>query len=187
MIRASGSVGLTGSSPFKLQASHAAEIAALPGVRSATPIGQALDKSDWRIWPTTHRRHRLRSIRQPCRYYHSPGRKRGSGDEAIIDPQWKENRHAKVGDTVKLFERPFTIVGVYQPPGGSRIKIHLRLCRTRKVAEGRATAILVACTNPAQQDAIGALINNVSLTINLSLLATFPSFMPAVSRPLTFS
>jgi len=158
MIRASGSVGFTGSSLFKLQASHAAEIAALPGVRSATPIGQALDKSDGGFGQRLIDGIDYDQYANLAGITIREGRKLGSGDEAIIDPQWKENRHAKVGDTVKLFERPFTIVGVYQPPGGGRIKIPLATMQDQEGAEGRATAILVACTNPAQQDAIGALI-----------------------------
>src|SRR6478672_11542249 len=39
MIRSSGTIGL-GGSQFKLPASHAAELATIPGVRAATPIGQ---------------------------------------------------------------------------------------------------------------------------------------------------
>src|SRR6476620_9597714 len=158
MIRASGSVGFSGRSPFKLQASHAEEIAALPGVRSATPIGQALDKSDGGFGQRLIDGIDYDQYANLAGITIREGRKLGSGDEAIIDPQWKENRHAKVGDTVKLFERPFTIVGVYQPPGGGRIKIPLATMQDQEGAEGRATAILVACANPAQQDAIGALI-----------------------------
>src|SRR5678815_823337 len=45
MIRASGSLGL-GGSQFKLPASHATELATIPGVRAATAIGQTFDKSD---------------------------------------------------------------------------------------------------------------------------------------------
>src|SRR6185295_8106149 len=46
MIRPSGTIGLAGGSPFRLQASHAAEIARIEGVRAATAMGQALDRSD---------------------------------------------------------------------------------------------------------------------------------------------
>jgi hypothetical protein len=31
----------------------------------------------------------------------------------------------KIGDTVELFNARFSIVGVYEPPGGGRIKIPL--------------------------------------------------------------
>ena len=86
------------------------------------------------------------------------GRELQSGDEAIIDPEWKRNRNAKVGDTVKLFERPFKIVGVYEPPGGGRIKIPLKTMQDQEGTANKASAILVACDDPAQQDAVAARI-----------------------------
>ena len=86
------------------------------------------------------------------------GRKLESGDEAIVDAEWKERRNAKVGDTVALFERPFKIVGVYEPPGGGRIKIPLKTLQEQEGAANRASAILVACNDPAEQDAVAARI-----------------------------
>ena len=69
-----------------------------------------------------------------------------------------ERRKANVGDTVKLFHRPFKIVGVYEPPGGGRIKIPLKTMQEQEGAENKASAILVACVNPAQQDEVAARI-----------------------------
>ncbi len=46
MVRASGSIGFGGASPFMLPEGRAAEIASIEGVRAATPIGQSLDRSD---------------------------------------------------------------------------------------------------------------------------------------------
>jgi len=158
MIRASGTVGLTGGSPFKIQASHAAEIAALPGVRAATAIGQTLDKSDGGFGQRLIDGIDFDHYSSIAGLTMREGRKLNSGDEAIIDPQWQENRHAKIGDTVKLFERQFKIVGVYDPPGGGRIKIPLSAMQEQEGAEGRATAILVACTDPSKQQDVGALI-----------------------------
>src|SRR4029079_6938676 len=81
-----------------------------------------------------------------------------SGDEAIVDPEWKERRKAQIGDKVKLFEREFTIVGVYEPPGGGRIKIPLSTMQDQEGSDGRASAILVACADPAKQDEVAARI-----------------------------
>ncbi len=81
-----------------------------------------------------------------------------SGDEAIVDPEWKERGNAKVGDTVELFERPFRIVGVYEPPGGGRIKIPLSTMQEQEGAANRASAILIACNDPAKQDEVAASI-----------------------------
>jgi putative ABC transport system permease protein len=158
MIRGSGSIGFTGGSPFKLQASHATEIAQVPGVRAATPIGQTLDSTD------TGFGSRLIDGIDYDQYSNltgitiREGRKLMSGDEAIVDPEWKDRRHAVIGDTVQLFKRPFKIVGVYEPPGGGRIKIPLSTMQEQEGADRRATAILVACIDPAKQDEVAARI-----------------------------
>src|SRR2546421_8377824 len=46
MVRPSGALGLSGGQTFSIPISHAAEVARVPGVRAAVPIGQHLDKSD---------------------------------------------------------------------------------------------------------------------------------------------
>ena len=158
MIRASGTVSLAGGAQFRLPTSHAAELATIPGVRAATPIGQSVDKSDSGFGQRLIDGIEYDQYASLARISIREGRPLGSGDEAIIDPEWKERRKAKVGDTVKLFDRPFTIVGVYEPPGGGRIKIPLKTMQEQEGTEGRASAILVACDDPSQQDAIAARI-----------------------------
>ena len=158
MIRASGTVSLAGGSQFKLPASHAAELATIPGVRAATPLGQTFDKSDSGFGQRLLDGIEYDEYANLARITIREGRKLESGDEAIVDPEWKERRRANVGDTVELFERPFKIVGVYEPPGGGRIKIPLKTLQEQEGADNRASAILVACTDPAQQDEVAARI-----------------------------
>lgn len=157
MIRPSGSVGL-GASQFRLPVAHAAELASIPGVRAATPVGQTLDKSDSGFGQRLIDGINYDEYATLTRVTIREGRKLQSGDEAIIDPEWKERRGANVGDTVQLFERPFKIVGVYEPPGGGRIKIPLSTMQEQEGAENRASAILVACSDPAQQEEVAARI-----------------------------
>jgi putative ABC transport system permease protein len=158
MIRASGSIGLAGGSQFKLPAAHAAELATIPGVRAATPLGQTFDKSDSGFGQRLLDGIEYDDYANLARITIREGRKLESGDEAIVDPEWKERRGAKVGDTVDLFERPFKIVGVYEPPGGGRIKIPLQTMQEQEGADNRASAILIACYDPAQQDEVAARI-----------------------------
>jgi putative ABC transport system permease protein len=157
MIRASGSIGL-GSSQFKVPASHAAELAGIPGVRAATAIGQTFDKSDTGFGQRLIDGVVYDEYASIARITMREGRKLESGDEAIIDGEWQRSRKANVGDTVKLFERPFKIVGVYEPPGGGRIKIPLKTMQDQEGTENKASAILVACADPAQQDEVAARI-----------------------------
>ena len=158
MIRASGSLGVGGGSPFKLQASHATEIATIPGVRAATPIGQALDRSDSGFGSRLIDGIQYDEYANLAGITMREGRQLMSGDEAIVDPEWKERRKAKIGDTVPLFQRPFKIVGVYEPPGGGRIKIPLATMQDQEGASGRATAIFVSCVDPSKQNEVAARI-----------------------------
>lgn len=159
MIRASGSMGLGGGSQFRLPVAYAAELAQIEGVRAATPVGQTLDKSDSGFGQRLIDGINYDEYAPIARLTMREGRKlEASGDEAIIDPEWQRSRNAKVGDTVKLFERQFKIVGVYEPPGGGRIKIPLSTMQEQEGADNRASAILVACVDPAKQDEVAARI-----------------------------
>ncbi|HEX3281894.1 MAG TPA: ABC transporter permease [Pyrinomonadaceae bacterium] len=158
MIRASGSLSFSGGSPFVLPAARAHEIASIDGVRAATPIGQTLDRSDTGFGSRLIDGIEFDDYAKLTGAAIREGRKLEGGDEAIIDPVWQQQRQASVGSTVTLFERPFKIVGVYEPPGGGRIKIPLSTMQDQEGSDGRASAILVACTDPAKQDEVAGRI-----------------------------
>ncbi len=158
MIRASGTIGFGGSAPFVLPVSRADEIATLEGVRTATPLGQILDQSDAGFGTRLIDGVDFDSYAKLARLSMREGVPLSGGDQAIVDPVWQQQRDAKVGSTVELFERPFTIVGVYEPPGGGRIKIPLSTMQDQGGSEGRASAVLVACNDPAEQEAVAARI-----------------------------
>src|SRR5205085_2290808 len=90
------------------------------------------------------------------------GRALQSGDEAIVDSVWKEQRKVKTGDAVKVYGRDFRIVGIYEPPGGGRIKIPLSTMQDQVGSEGFCSAILVSCKNPSEQEAVAERIKQVS-------------------------
>jgi len=185
MIRASGSISLGGASPFRLQASHAREIAQIPGVRAATPVGQILDSTDTGFGSRLIDGIDFDQYANLAGLTIREGRKPTTGDEAIVDPEWKERRRAQLGDTVQLFKRPFKIVGVYEPPGGGRIKIPLTTMQEQEGAEGRATAILVACSDPAKQDEVAARIQErypeTQLIFTRDLPELYASGVPALN------
>ncbi|HZE64072.1 MAG TPA: ABC transporter permease, partial [Pyrinomonadaceae bacterium] len=158
MVRASGTLSFGGGSPFVLPAARAKEIARLDGVRAASPIGQTLDRSDSGFGSRLIDGIDFDEYAKLTAITIREGTKLTGGDQAIIDPVWQQERHATIGSTVQLFERPFTIVGVYEPPGGGRIKIPLATMQDQEGSDRRASAILVACTDPAKQDDVAARI-----------------------------
>jgi putative ABC transport system permease protein len=154
MVRPSGSIGFTGSAPFMMPVSRAAEIARIAGVRAAAPIGQTLDRSDAGFGTRLIDGIEFDQYAKLAGISIREGAKLTGGDQAIIDPVWQQQRNAKVGSTVQIFERPFKIVGVYEPPGGGRIKIPLSTMQDQEGADDRASAILVAVIDPPQQDEV---------------------------------
>ena len=159
MIRPAGSIGIGGAGGlFGLPVAHAAEIAQVPGVRAATAIGQSLDRSDAGFGSRLIDGINFDEYANVTGIAIREGNKPTEGNQAIVDAVWQQQRHATVGSTVQLFERPFTIVGVYEPPGGGRIKIPLSTLQDQEGVEGRASAILVAVTDPAKQDEVAARI-----------------------------
>jgi putative ABC transport system permease protein len=184
MIRASGTIGL-GASELRLPTAHAAELATVPGVRAATPVAQALDKSDSGFGGRLVDGINYDEYANIARVTIREGRKLESGDEAIVDPEWKERRGAKIGDTVELFARPFRIVGVYEPPGGGRIKIPLSTMQEHEGAANRASMILVSCVDPAKQEDVAAAIlqrfPDDQLVLTRELPELYASGVPALN------
>ena len=158
MIRSSGSMGFFGSAQFTVPVSRAAEVEQIEGVRAATPLGQSLDRSDRGFGSRLIDGIEFSDYAQLAGLRMREGSPLTGGDQAIVDPVWQKQRNAKVGSTVQLYERPFTIVGVYEPPGGGRIKIPLATMQDQEGVEGLASAILVASVDPAKQEEVAARI-----------------------------
>jgi putative ABC transport system permease protein len=164
MVRASGTTGMGGQQPFAVPVGHAQEIARLEGVRAAVALGQTTASSesgfgvrlvDGIVFGDYARMAGTRVVE---------GRAVESGDEAMVDQVWIEQNRAKdpqarVGGAVKLYDRQFRIVGVYEPPGGARIKIPLATMQDQVGSEGRVSSVLVACARPEEQEAVAARVH----------------------------
>jgi putative ABC transport system permease protein len=127
-------------------------------VRATAAIGQSLDRSDSGFGTRLIDGINFDEYANLAGIKIREGQKLTGGNQAIVDPVWKEQRHATIGSIVTLYERPFTIVGVYEPPGGGRIKIPLATMQDQMGADGRASAVLVACVDPAKQEDVAARI-----------------------------
>jgi len=158
MVRPSGTIGFSGAQSFTLPVAAAAEISHLEGVSMAVPIGQTLDASDSGFGSRL-----VEGI--PYEQYATlngltikEGRGIESGDEVIVDSKWQQERGVAVGSTTTIFERPFRLVGTYEPPGGGRIKIPLTTIQDQVGSLDRCNTILVATADPSQQEQVAARI-----------------------------
>jgi putative ABC transport system permease protein len=157
MMRASGTMGLSGTDPFRLPVSRADELRRIEGVEIAIPIGQNLVPAKDANFGS-----RLVDGIQFDDYANLAGLKiidgraiGANGNEAVIDTAWAESRKLKVGDKLSLYEKDFTIVGTYEPAAGARIKIPLATMQALLGGEGKSTAILVKVANGADVHAVG--------------------------------
>ncbi|MFL6336246.1 MAG: ABC transporter permease [Pyrinomonadaceae bacterium] len=160
MMRAAGTTGF-GTQRFAMPVARAAEVSRVAGVRGACPAAQTTDTSDTGFGVRV-----LDGIDFDCYARLSglhvvEGSAPGRGDEAMVDTIWKEQRKAKVGDAFKVFGRDFKLVGVYEPPGGARVKIPLSTMQENAGVEDGAycTTILVSVNDPAEQDAVAERIH----------------------------
>lgn len=146
MFRASGTLGLSGSESFRLPIGLTGDLEKIEGVRAAVPIGQTSVSAD-----DNNTGNRLIDGVNFNEYAALAGLKiiegrafAENGDEAIIDTGFQKQKKLKIGDPVKIWERPFTVVGTYEPAAGARIKIPLRTMQEQLGGENLCTAILVS-------------------------------------------
>ncbi|CAN5504582.1 ABC transporter permease [soil metagenome] len=145
MFWASGAVGMSGSESFRLPVSMAQEIEKVEGVKTVVPIAQNSVSAD-----DSNTGSRLVDGVNFDEYASVAGLKIIEGrkfaknsDEVIIDTGWQKQKKIKVGDTLKLYERDFKIVGTYEPAAGARIKISLATMQKQLGGEDKVTAFLV--------------------------------------------
>lgn len=144
-FRASGSLGLTGTESFRIPLEMKSEIKKVEGISTVVPLGQTTVAAE-----DTNAGSRLIDGVEYDEYASivklavREGRSLGlSGDEALIDSGFQRQKKLKVGDKIRLFDRDFTIVGVYEPAAGARVKIPLATMQEQLGGEGKVTALLV--------------------------------------------
>lgn len=145
MFRPSGSIGLSGSESFRLPVSLAEDLKKIEGVKNVVPLAQnTVSSSD------NNTGSRLVDGVNYDEYASVVGLKiiegqklPAEGDVVIIDTGWQSQKKFKIGDTLKLYERDFKIIGTYEPAAGARLKIPLATMQNQLGGEGKASAFLV--------------------------------------------
>ena len=91
--------------------------------------------------------------------------------EVVIDQTKARNNELAVGGTLMLFgNQPYTVVGVYAPESGARVKMTLEAMQEALETPGKCSYVLVKCRNPEEQVAVAERIarelegNNIQFT-----------------------
>lgn len=145
MFNASGTHGLSGSGSFRLPVSLKGEIEQVEGVKTAVPIGQdTVSAGDNSFGTRLVDGVNFDEYARVAGLQVIEGRKFTDGaDEVMTDTAWLPQKKLKIGDTLKIYERDFRIVGSYEPSAGARVKIPLATMQAQLGAEGKVSTILV--------------------------------------------
>ena len=186
MFRASGAKGLSGNDALRMPVSQADEIAKLEGVGAAIAIAQNTVSASENAFGT-----RLVDGVNYDEYAKLAGLKITEGrkftdgaDEIMTDTAWLPQKKLKIGDTLKLYDRDFKIVGTFEPAAGARVKIPLKTMQTQLGSENRASAILIKAAADITPENLGEKLqakypdNQIILTKDLPEL--YMSSIPAL-------
>lgn len=144
------------------------QIQAMEGVRDVVPVGQYLSGHviDGIEFDSFTRVSELRIVE---------GRPVRSGDETIIDRIQQKRNKLKVGDEMEIFDRPFRIVGIFEPESLARIKVPLATMQ-QYLNRPLCSMLLVKLTDPSKQEEVATQIkdrfpkHSVTLTRDLPIL-----------------
>jgi putative ABC transport system permease protein len=156
MLRQGGQGLSLTSADMIIPVSEIDAIRSIPGIAVVTPVGQKLEmggtgglgvqQTDGIEFDSFTAASQLRITQgQPLP---------GSGDFAIVDVQYALDNKMKPGDKVNVLGRDFTVVGIYEPESGPRIKVPLSAMQEALGTEGKCSMIFVKCQNPDEQELV---------------------------------
>jgi putative ABC transport system permease protein len=145
MLRASGSLGMSGSEALRLPVSMATDADMVDGVENAVAIAQnSVSASDSNTGSRLIDGVNFDQYAQIAGLQIIQGRAFNDGaDEAVVDTAWLAQKKLRIGDKLNIYDRDFTVVGSYEPSAGARLKIPLSTMQTQLGAESKASAVLV--------------------------------------------
>jgi putative ABC transport system permease protein len=185
MVRPAGPPSLSGGQTFTIPVAHAAELARVEGVRLTVPIGQNLDKSDSGLGSRLIEGIPFEQYAALTGLRIKEGRGLQNDDEVIVDSVWQQERNIAVGSTIQIYEQPFRLVGVYEPPGGGRMKISLSAMQKQVGFENRCNTILIAVADPGQQEQVATRIKETfpddQIILTRDLPELYLSSVPALA------
>lgn len=186
-FRASGTLGMSGTEAFRLPVSMKAEIEKVEGVQAAVSIGQnSVKASDTNVGSRLIDGVNFEEYAKIAHLQIIEGRTfNDNANEAIIDTGFQKQKKIKIGDTMEIWEKPFKIVGTYEPAAGGRVKIPLSVMQSQLGSEGKVSAFLVKIKEGFTQEQVAQNLqtkfpdNQILLTKDLEEL--YMSSIPALN------
>lgn len=133
-----------------------ADIASIPGVAVAMPVGQNLEMGgDGGLGLRQTDGIDFKAIKKIGKMRIVQGTELPeSGNVAIVDTKYALDRKVKPGAKMTAMGQEFKIVGVYDPEMGTRVKVPLSAMQNALGAAGKCSMIYVKCANPDEQELV---------------------------------
>jgi len=150
------------SSNTPVSTAYAAKLLEIEGVKSTVPVVRyitsnskgrfgilQLDGVDWQPFADMNDM-RLVAGRAPTAH-----------DEVVVDERQVRDDDLHLGDQMQLFgDKQYKVVGVFEPPSGSRIKMSLAAMQDALESPNKCTYILVKLKNGADPEQVAVRIND---------------------------
>jgi putative ABC transport system permease protein len=163
------------SSNASVSTTYADRLLQIEGVQSTVPIIRYItpnSKGRWGIsqidgveWNSFSQMNDIKTVQ---------GRAPMAETEVIVDERYLAEEKIQTGDQIELFgEKKYTVVGVFSPPSGARIKMSLAAMQSALEAPNKCSYILVKLKDGANVDEVAARIdqtlpgNKINLTRDL--------------------
>jgi putative ABC transport system permease protein len=190
-LRASGSIGLGGSEAFRLDEDLAQRIvegssAGIKGVAAAVPFGQTNVAAETSTGSRIVEGVRFDEYSRMAGIRIIDGREfTNSADEVVIDTGFQRQNNYKVGDTISIWGRPFTIVGTYAPAAGGRVKMALGRMQEQLESTGKVSTFLVKVREGESPDAVAQRlseqVDGIQILLTEDLEELYMSSVPALN------
>lgn len=152
-LRPPGGFRLSLSSTLSIPVGLADQIRSIEGVTAAVPVGNYIRGTKGLVNGIDYA-----SFTRVSEIEVIDGRPLNTGDEAIVDRILERNRKLKVGDQIQVFERPFRVVGIYEPESLGRIKVPLATMQQATNTPGLCSMILIKLDNPSKLEAVADIL-----------------------------
>ena len=170
------------TTPLSLPVPYAEAISKLEGVEAATPVGRYIRSGAGGIgfemvegieFESTPRH---QSYSEITGLTIVEGREPEDDMEIVIDRQRAADTQTEVGSIIELFGRDFTVVGIYEPEIGARIKIPLTSMQELLGTDDKCSSVLIKTSTPEVQEAVAARVEERFPGNQIIFTRDIPSF-----------
>jgi len=111
------------------------------------------------------------------------GRDLKKADDMIVDDVYAAMHHIRVGQTYRLFEHDFLVVGVAEHGKGARVFVPIETLQEIAAAHDKASLFFVRCNRPEETDAVMEELKSVFRGYEVRPLKEYLSLMTATDLP----